>query len=100
MGVGEALLLGLVQGLTEFLPISSSAHLVLVPAVLGMDDPPLSFLVLLHAATLLALIAYFRRELVELAMTLRRSRSRKVVWLLAAGTIPAAVIGYLFEEAF
>lgn len=99
MSVFEALVLGIVQGLTEFLPISSSGHLVVVPALLGWDDVPVPFDVLLHAATLLALLVYFFRDFVEALDGLGRpSPGRRFAWLLVLGTIPAGVLGYLFER--
>ncbi|MGQ0680507.1 MAG: undecaprenyl-diphosphate phosphatase [Actinomycetota bacterium] len=101
MSVLQALVLGVVQGLTEFLPVSSSAHLVLVPELLGWEQPSLPYLVLLHAATLLALLVYFRRELLELATgVFRPGPARKLVLLLAVATVPAALIGFIFESQF
>ncbi|HVL50262.1 MAG TPA: undecaprenyl-diphosphate phosphatase [Actinomycetota bacterium] len=101
MSILEALVLGVVQGLTEFLPVSSSAHLALVPELLGWGQPTLAYAVLLHAGTLLALFAYFRRELVAtLQGMMRPGPARRFVVLLIAGTVPAAVIGVAFEEWF
>lgn len=101
MSVLEAAVLGLVQGLTEFLPISSSGHLVIVPGLLGWQSPPLSFDVLLHAASLLAVLAYFRRELWSMAVGLGRpGPGRRLTGLLVVGTVPAVVVGYLLEERF
>jgi undecaprenyl-diphosphatase len=97
----EALVLGVVQGLTEFLPISSSAHLVLVPEFAGWSQPTLPFLVLLHAATLVALVIYFRRELADALLGLvRAGPQRRFLLLLALGTAPAAIIGVVFEKQF
>lgn len=101
MSVFQAFVLGIVQGLTEFLPISSSGHLVLVPELLGWEQPSLAYLVLLHTATLVALLIYFRRELVALATGMfHPGPERKLVMLLALGTMPAAVIGFVFQEQF
>jgi undecaprenyl-diphosphatase len=102
----QAIVLGAVQGITEFVPISSSGHLVLVPAALGWDHPGLSFDVLLHAASLVALLAYFSGDLWDLARGVVRGDddSRHLVALLAVGTIPAVVAGLAladyFEESF
>lgn len=102
----EALILGAVQGITEFVPISSSGHLVLVPEALGWDQPGLAFDVLLHAASLVALIVYFRVELVALTKGVvgREPGARKLAGLLAIGTIPAGVaglaLGSYFENSF
>ncbi len=101
MSTLQALVLGIVQGLTEFLPISSSAHLVLVPELAGWSRPSLPFLVLLHSATLVALITYFRRELLAAMIGLvRPGPQRRLVGLLVLGTAPAAIIGLVFETRF
>jgi len=106
MTVFQAVILGLVQGLAEFLPISSSAHLVLTPWVFGWSDPGLSFDVALHVGTLVAVLWYFRAEWVSLtksAFALVRTRradtedKRRFLFLVAA-TIPAAVGGVLLED--
>ena len=106
----QALIMGIVQGLTEFLPISSSGHLIVVPFLLGWDDPfitSLAFSVMLHAGTLLALLVYFRADwlrLVPAGLATIRDRSfradpdRRLAWLLVAATIPAAVAGYLLND--
>jgi undecaprenyl-diphosphatase len=101
VSIFEALVLGILQGLTEFLPISSSAHLVLVPEFAGWSPPSLPFLVLLHSATLVALIIYFRRELLAAIVGLvKPGPERRLLWLLALGTAPAAIIGFVFESQF
>ena len=98
----QAFVLGAVQGLTEFVPISSSGHLVLVPAAAGWKEYGLAFDVLLHAASLVALFVYFSGDLVDLvrgALSGDRA-SRRLVALLAIGTIPAGLAGLLFEDYF
>ncbi len=102
MSILQAVILGAVQGLTEFIPISSSGHLVIVPEVLGWTPPGLAFDVLLHAASLLALVAYFRRDLVLLVRgTLAgEPTSRRLFLLLMVGTIPAGVAGVVFNDYF
>lgn len=106
MSTLEALVLGAVQGLTEFIPISSSGHLVLVPAALRWDEPGLAFDVMLHAASLVALLIYFSGDLLDLARGFISGddSSRRMVLLLAVGTVPAALAGLLlgdfFEEQF
>ena len=106
MTVFQAVILGLVQGLAEFLPISSSAHLVLTPWVFGWSDPGLSFDVALHVGTLVAVLWYFRAEWVRLtqsAIALLRTRradtddKRRFLFLVVA-TIPAAIGGILLED--
>lgn len=91
--VVTAALWGFVQGLTEFLPISSSGHLVLVPALLGMDEPDLATSAVLHLGTLLAVVWYYRRELAGLIVSPTSPESRRTWTFLVLGTIPAAVIG-------
>jgi undecaprenyl-diphosphatase len=105
-----AALLGLVQGLTEFLPVSSSAHLILARAFFGWngDQFGLPFDVACHLGTLMAAIAYFRHEVLAMTravpQTLRTPFSRaegpvRQTWLLVAGTLPVAVVGVLFGDA-
>jgi len=97
----QALVLGIVQGLGEFLPISSSAHLVLVPWVFGWEDPGLSFDVALHMGTLLAVVAFFWKDWISLiseAMKRRSTHEATLFWYLVAATIPGAAFGYLFEK--
>lgn len=92
----QAIILGLVQGLTEFLPVSSSGHLVLVPALLGWRQPSLTFDVLLHLGTLLALVVYFRADLGRLAgAPFRRDAvaDRRLLAYLAIASVPAGVAG-------
>ena len=114
--VFQAIVLGIVQGLTEFLPISSSGHLIIVPALLGWHDPfieSLAFAVMLHVATLAALLIYFARDwarLIPAGLAALRDRSfrgdpdRRLAWLLAATTVPAVIVGValndLIETAF
>jgi undecaprenyl-diphosphatase len=103
----RAIVLGVVQGLTEFLPISSSAHLSIVPRLLGYPTPTLSFEVLLHFGTLAAVVAYFARDLWAFVLCLlapgrlgRREAStrRRLLGLLVLASIPAAVIGFLVQD--
>ena len=107
MTVFQAFVLGILQGLAEFLPISSSAHLALAPWAFGWEDPGLSFDVALHIGTLVALLWYFRAEWVKLARAAvavvgRGGRAetveeRRVVYLILA-TIPGAIAGLLLEK--
>jgi undecaprenyl-diphosphatase len=92
----QAVVLGIVQGLTEFLPVSSSGHLILVPHVFGWPDQGQAFDAVMHIGTLAALIAYFRRELVELVTG---ALSRRVALILIVATIPAGLAGLLFGKA-
>ena len=105
-----ALIMGIVQGLTEFLPVSSSGHLIIVPELLGLDDPfitSLAFSVMLHIGTLAALLLYFRDDwfrLVPAGLAALRHRSlngdpdRRLAWLIVVATIPALVVGFLLND--
>jgi undecaprenyl-diphosphatase len=105
----QALVMGVVQGLTEFLPVSSSGHLIVVPFLAGWDDAfinSLVFSVMLHLGTLVALLVYFRADWVRLVpagLAAARDRSfrgdddRRLAWLLIASTIPASIAGLLFN---
>ena len=101
----QDIILGLVQGLTEFLPISSSGHLVIVPAVFGWEKPSLTFDILLHLGTLAAVVLYFRRELATLTLGIlgrgqHVQRERRLALYLVIGTIPAGVLGLAFGDFF
>jgi undecaprenyl-diphosphatase len=106
----EALILGIVQGLTEFVPISSSAHLIIVPWLLKWTDPAitsLSFDVALHVGTLVAVIGFFAADWVRLIragiaslweLKIGNDPDRKLAWLLVIGCIPGGIAGVLFES--
>jgi undecaprenyl-diphosphatase len=110
MPLWQVIVLAVVQGLTEFLPISSSAHLILIPQFLHWNDPGLAFDVALHAGTLLAVLLYFLRDWIQLVLCgfgfhyPRRAsepmvtHNRRMFWYLAAGTIPGGLVGFLFEK--
>ena len=112
MTILQAIILGIVQGLTEFLPISSSGHLLLVPWLFNwhflLENPDLNktFDVALHLGTFVAVVLYFWREIVRLVGAWVRSISRrslaepeaKLAWLLIVSTIPAALVGVLLED--
>jgi undecaprenyl-diphosphatase len=110
MSLIQAIILALVQALTEFLPVSSTAHLILFPWLLHWPDPGLAFDVALHAGTLLAVILYFLQDWLKLiacglgikypsnATTEEVSVNRRMFWYMVAGTIPAAILGKLFHH--
>jgi undecaprenyl-diphosphatase len=91
----QALVLGVVQGVTEFLPVSSSGHLILVPHVFGWPDQGLAFDAAMHLGTLAALLAYFRVELMEL---LTGALARRLGLLLIAASVPALAVGWLANK--
>lgn len=102
----QIVLLALLQGLTEFLPISSSAHLILFPKLSGFADQGLAFDVAVHVGTLAAVVWYFRRELITmsrdwLASIARRQRvgDSNLMWAVGFGTIPVGLAGLLFKDA-
>ena len=102
-----AVLLGLLQGLTEFLPVSSSGHLALAQSLIpGFSQPGVLFDVTLHIGTLVAVCIYFWQDLRGMALSLFSSgrgdaaASRRMLWLLIAGSVPTAAIGLLFRKQF
>lgn len=102
MTVLQALVLGITQGITEFLPISSDGHLILVPALFGWDRFGLGFDVVLHAATLLATLAYFRKDVWNLIRAVfskreEQARDRRLAWFIVAATIPSVIIALALE---
>lgn len=101
MTVWQAVVLGLVQGLGEFLPISSSAHLVLVPWLFRWADPGLAFDVALHLGTLVAVVAFFWRDWLKLflgACKGFRTKEGRLFWYLVLASLPGAAAGYLLED--
>ena len=107
MSLGQAIVLGIVQGLTEFLPISSSGHLRIVPAFLGWEDPGAAFTAVIQLGTMAAVLLYFRRDLVRIAAAwlaslrdpARRSElDARLGWYLILATIPIAVFGLAFKH--
>jgi len=108
MSLLQAIILGIIQGATEFIPISSSGHLVLVPWLLGWEPSGLLFDTVLHLGTLVAVVAYFWRDFWTVIKAWVRGQFRwdwsdpnaRLGWLLILGTIPAALAGALFEDFF
>lgn len=103
----EAALLGVLQGLTEFLPISSSAHLAIVPQLLGADDPGASFTAVTQIGTELAVLVFFRHDIWRIARAwlrslikpdLRRTVDARMGWYIIIGTLPIGIAGILLEE--
>ena len=107
MTVFKAILLGILQGATEFLPVSSSGHLFLAQKILGLKEPELAFDILLHLGTLLAVLFFLRGELSDILASLFRrdpvfrigAWGRRDLWLLIVSSVPTAVVGYAFHHA-
>ncbi|NCP64733.1 MAG: undecaprenyl-diphosphate phosphatase [Paraglaciecola sp.] len=105
MSLFEIIVLAIIQGLTEFLPISSSAHLILPSAVLGWQNQGLAFDVSVHVGSLLAVMIYFRHDIVRLLMawlqqgfSQHQSQDSKLAWWIIVATIPAIIVGYLLKD--
>lgn len=114
MDILQAIIIGLVQGLTEFLPVSSSAHLIFIQQALGLSNVPLAFDVLLHVGTLVAVFVYFFSDIIQMIQgffyslldlrdgnfipEIRRDPYKKLAWLTIIATIPVGVVGILFKD--
>ena len=107
MSAFEAIVLGLVQGLTEFLPISSSGHLRVVPAFAGWEDPGAAFTAVIQLGTMAAVLVYFRHDLARIAVAWvrelrvpwrRRTHEANLGWLIILGTIPISIFGFAFSD--
>src|SRR5271154_4690264 len=107
MPLYQVLIYAILQGITEFLPVSSSAHLAILPQLMHWEDPGLSFDIALHVGTLLAVVAYFFKDWVQiigqgLGLTIgtdeELKRNRMLLWLLAVGSIPIGIAGVVFKE--
>ncbi|NLG48972.1 MAG: undecaprenyl-diphosphatase UppP [Chloroflexi bacterium] len=108
MSILRAILLGLLQGLTEFLPVSSSGHLTLIPWLLHWEDPGLTFDVLVHLGTLIAIVFYFWADIWALlrawwnSLRTREAKTTeaRLAWLIILSAIPAALLGFFLEDFF
>ncbi|MBZ0266020.1 undecaprenyl-diphosphatase UppP [bacterium] len=99
MNIWQALILGVVQGLTEFLPISSSGHLVIVQSLLNLTSENISFEIAVHLGTLLAVLVYFRNDLKTVIVDFfKGGEGRWIGWMIILGTIPTAIIGLAFKD--
>ncbi len=107
MDLLQSIFLGFLQGLTEFLPISSSGHILVVPAILGWEDPGAAFTAVIQLGTEAAVLIYFRKDLWQIGTTwtasLRRPELRgeldaRMGWYLIAATIPIAILGFVFQD--
>src|SRR3954467_12609121 len=107
MSLFEAIVLGIVQGLTEFLPISSTGHLRIVPALVGWEDPGSAFTAVIQLGTTAAVLLYFRRDLWRIAVAWldsvrqggkRRDLDARMGWYIILGTIPIGIFGLIFKD--
>ena len=99
-GMLEAVVWGLVQGITEFLPVSSSGHLRIIPDLFGLEPPDLSTSAILHLGTLAAVVAYYRRDVAWMACRLGRDPvARRMATMVVVATVPAGIVGLLFSSA-
>ena len=108
MTAWQAILLGILQGVTEFLPISSSGHLVIVPHIMGWPDPGLVMGAMLHVGTLIAILGFFASDLWDLVKAAIESLTRRsmanpdarIAWAVVIGTVPGALLGFFLEDLF
>lgn len=109
MDLFQAIILGIVQGTTEFIPVSSSGHLVLIPWLFNWEKPDLIFDTMAHWGTLVAVVAYYWKDLLKIEASMQQDLARrtpfastesKLGWLLILATIPTVIIGLLFEDFF
>ncbi len=109
MSLLEAIIIGIIQGATEFLPISSDGHLVLIPAIFGLTQPDLVLIGLVHAGTLLAIVSYFARDLwailkAVVAGLIQRKPfaddNARLGWLMVLGSVPAGIVGLALKDWF
>ena len=98
MTIIEAIILGIIQGLTEFLPISSSGHLVLSQVILGIQIPGNDFEVLLHIGTLCSILVVFNNDIKNILFTLSSKETQRFILMIFVGTIPAVIIGLGFKD--
>lgn len=96
MNIVQGIILGLIQGLTEFLPISSSGHLVLFQRIFAIDEPTLVFDTMVHVGTLAAVVTVLWKDI----FSLLKKPFQRLTWLLIAGTIPTGIIGIMFKDSF
>lgn len=107
MDILQAVILGIIQGLTEFLPISSTGHLRIIPALLGWNDPGAAFTAVIQFGTLIAVLLYFRKDIVVISSAVLRgivtknffhNRDAQMGWMIAAGTVPIVFFGLLLKD--
>lgn len=108
MSFWQAIVIGVIQGLTEFLPISSTAHIRIIPALLGWEDPGAAFTAVIQWGTLLAAIIYFRTDILQITRAVlsdlasgkfRNTPEGRIGWMIVVGTVPVVVLGLLFKKS-
>src|SRR5258706_7155108 len=97
MTLWQAIVLGIIQGLTDFLQVSSTAHWRIIPALLGWQDPGAAFTAVIQLGTLVAVLAYFAREIVSIMRDIFTGKGT-LGWMIAAGTVPVVMLGLLFKH--
>jgi undecaprenyl-diphosphatase len=98
MNILQSLILGIVQGITEFLPVSSSGHLVLFQKLFGIEEPPIFFDTLIHFATLLVIFFYLRKDIFLIIKNIKEKNNQKIVGLVVLATIPVVIVGFLIKD--
>src|ERR1051326_6474186 len=107
MTLGQAVVYGVVQGLTEYLPVSSTAHLRIVPALLGWDDPGAAFTAVIQIGTLIAVLGYFSKDILRIVQATVQGITTgkpfetfdsRMGWMIVIGTVPVVVLGLLFKK--
>jgi undecaprenyl-diphosphatase len=107
MSLIQAIAYGIIQGLTEFLPISSTAHIRILPALMGWADPGAAFTAVIQIGTLVAVLLYFSKDIVRIVLAVKdgvvsrqyfATADAKMGWMIAAGTVPVVVLGLLFKD--
>lgn len=107
MNIIQAIILGIIQGLTEFLPISSTGHLRIIPALLGWNDPGAAFTAVIQFGTLVAVLVYFRKDIISISSAVIKgivtrnffhNRDAQLGWMIAAGTVPIVFFGLLLKK--
>ncbi|MDD3887882.1 MAG: undecaprenyl-diphosphatase UppP [Patescibacteria group bacterium] len=96
MDILQAIILGIIQGITEFIPVSSDGHLIIAREIFGFKDQGLIFDIFLHLATLLAVIIYFWKDIIKIIKSINQKNS--LFWKIVVGTIPAVILGYFLDN--
>ena len=98
MTIIDGIILGIIQGITEFLPISSSGHLVLAQELLGINQPGNKFEVLVHMGTLASILVIFFSDIKSLLLSIRKNQTKQFIYFIILGTIPAVLFGLVLKN--